>query len=101
MHRATTSAYIWVTYRSWWIGLSVAVIAGNRLWSRWGAIPAVGLAWGLGVLVWTGTGGIAMVGGDDRAWCVPMGDRYAAVPLVLAPAALAVWAWKRSSAARC
>jgi hypothetical protein len=89
--QATTSAFIWVGYRLWWVGPCVAVVVGERIWRRWGVIPALLLTYAMAAWVWFLAGGLALMGTDERTYCIPMGDKWSSVPLVLAPSVLALW----------
>lgn len=90
--RARTSAFIWLDYRLWWVGPCAAVIVGERIWRRWGVSPALLLSYAMAGWVWYFAGGTALIGSDGGIYCIPMGDKWSSVPLVLAPSALALWA---------
>jgi hypothetical protein len=91
--QTTIAGYIWMTYRLWWVAPCIAVVVGNRLWPRWGMLPAVAMGWAAAVFVWVAAGGIATMS-NGHMFCIPMGDRASAVPLVLAPLITAGWGWR-------
>jgi len=89
---AKESGYVWIAYRLQWVGACIAVFVGGRIWPRWGVVPALMLAGAAAASLWWGAGGQALIGTKEGAYCIPMGDRWSAVPLIVVPAAVALWA---------